>query len=93
MLCPCGTCDNNEHCALNACVKQQKSLGLIPKPFRGLAVKSPVLLLHCLILTEYKEKSKRLQDMCLSHNAATPMFNPVLQRKTSQLNLLTLQVG
>lgn len=82
--------DGNEHCALNACVKLQKSLGLISQPFRGLNVNFPVLL-GCLILGEHKEKCKWLQDRCLSHNAATPMFNPVLQGKTSLLNLLTLQ--
>lgn len=84
--------DGSEHCALNARVKLQKSLGLIPQPFRGLNVNPPVLL-GCLILGKHKEKCKWLQDLCLSHNAATPMFNPLLQRKTSPLNLLTLQVG
>lgn len=83
---------NNEQCATNVHAKLQKSLGLISQPFRGLSVNSPVLL-ACLILGEHKEKCKCLQDLCLSHNAETPTFNPVLQRKTSLPHLLTLQVG
>lgn len=68
--------EGNEHCALNVCVKLQKSLGLISQPLRGLDVNSPVL--HYIILGEHKAKCKWLQDLCLSHNAATPTFNPVL---------------
>jgi len=75
-----GVCeyDCNAHCALNSCVKLQKSLGLSSQPFRGLNVTSPVFL-ACLILGEYKEKCECLQYLCLSHNAATPVFNPVLK--------------
>lgn len=91
-LCYVCVYDGNEHWALNACVKLQKSLGLISQPFRRLNVNSTVLL-ACVILGEHKEKCQWLQDLCLSHNAATPMFNPDLQRETSLLNLLTLQVG
>lgn len=78
-MCVC-VYDGNERYALNARVKLQKSLGLTSQPFNGLNVNSPVLP-ACLILGEHKEKCKWLQDPCLSHNAATPMFNPVLQRK------------
>lgn len=69
--------DRNEHCAMNVCVKLQKSLGFISQPLRRLDVNSPVLPAR-LILGEHKAKCKWLQDLCLSHNAATPMFNPVL---------------
>lgn len=87
-MCVCG-CELYEHCAMSACLKLQKSLGLIPQAFTRLNANSPVWL-ACLISGTHKEKCKWMQDLSLSHNAATPMFNPVLQRKTSPLNLLTL---
>lgn len=55
----------------------KKSLGLISQPFRRLSKFSLITPVLSNFAREHKEKSKRLQDVRLSHNAATPMFNPV----------------